>query len=74
MFDALCFPLHISLFLAFVDLALEARSVFDDFDRDKSGHIDAAELGNSLRVFGLNPTMKEIHDMINEVDKNGVLN
>ena len=61
-------------FLAFVDLALEARSVFDDFDKDKSGHIDAAELGNSLRVFGLNPTMKEIYDMINEVDKNGVLN
>ncbi|XP_022332297.2 neo-calmodulin-like [Crassostrea virginica] len=58
-------------FQSITDLALEARSVFDDFDKDKSGHIDAAELGNSLRVFGLNPTMKEIYDMINEVDKNG---
>lgn len=49
----------------------EAKSVFDEFDKDNSGEISAQELGTALRMLGLNPTAKEILDMINEIDKNG---
>ncbi|XP_061172568.1 uncharacterized protein LOC133181934 isoform X2 [Saccostrea echinata] len=52
-------------------LANEAKSVFDEFDRDKNGKIDALELGSALRMLGLNPTMKEVTDMISEVDNDG---
>lgn len=49
----------------------EAKSVFDEFDKDNSGEISAQELGTALRMLGLNPTAKEILDMINEIDENG---
>lgn len=52
-------------------LIAEAKSVFDEFDKDSSGEISAQELGTALRLLGLNPTAKEILHMINEIDKNG---
>lgn len=52
-------------------LIAEAKSVFDEFDKDKSGEISALELGTALRLLGLNPTEKEIQDLIDEIDKNG---
>lgn len=52
-------------------LIAEAKSVFDEFDKDSSGEISAHELGTALRLLGLNPTAKEIQDMINEIDRNG---
>ncbi|XP_056022814.1 uncharacterized protein LOC125649260 isoform X2 [Ostrea edulis] len=52
-------------------LTVEAQSVFNDFDRDKNGKIDDSELGTALRMLGLNPTKKEIDDMMQEVDNDG---
>lgn len=54
-------------------LTVEAQSVFNDFDRDKNGKIDDSELGTALRMLGLNPTKKEIDDMMQEVDNDGKL-
>lgn len=52
-------------------LVVEAKSVFREFDKDKNGVICAQELGTALRMLGLNPTMKEVQNMINEIDQNG---
>lgn len=55
----------------FAALDLEARNVFDEFDKDKSGKISAQELGTAVRMLGLNPTMKELQNVIKKIDKNG---
>ncbi|CAF0731506.1 unnamed protein product [Adineta steineri] len=51
--------------------AEEFRHVFDLFDKNGDGNIDANEIGQVMRSLGLNPTNKEIADLIAEVDKNG---
>lgn len=52
-------------------LIVEARSIFHEFDKDKNGVISSQEMGTALRMLGLNPTMKEVQNMINEIDQNG---
>ncbi|VDI33374.1 Hypothetical predicted protein [Mytilus galloprovincialis] len=42
--------------------------VFNWFDKNGDGKIDAKELGLALRLEGLNPTEKEISEMIQKVD------
>lgn len=57
--------------MCFVALVVEAKSVFREFDKDKNGVISAQELGTALRMLGLNPTMKELQNVIKKIDKNG---
>lgn len=61
----------IIFFLFGVVLIVEVKSVFDEFDKDSSGEISVQELGIVLCMFGLNLIVKEILDMINEIDENG---
>lgn len=49
----------------------EAKPVFDEFDNDGDGYIDASELGTALKRMGLNPSLQKIQSMIGEVDKDG---
>ena len=44
------------------------RLVFDKFDVDGGGTIDADELGDAMRHLGQNPTKVELQEMIEEVD------
>ncbi|KAB5518073.1 hypothetical protein GE09DRAFT_1157439, partial [Coniochaeta sp. 2T2.1] len=46
------------------------RQVFDLFDKDHTGDITAAELGEVMRGLGLNPSDSELHDLIAEADVN----
>lgn len=51
------------------------REVFAIFDKDNSGNITAAELGEVMKSLGLNPTEDELRDMVNEIDadQNGTI-
>ena len=44
------------------------KLVFDNFDVDGGGTIDADELGDAMRSLGQNPTKVELEEMIEEVD------
>lgn len=45
--------------------------MFRDLDKDGNGFIDESELVTALRRLGLNPSLKEIQSMIDEVDSDG---
>ncbi|KAL3881039.1 hypothetical protein ACJMK2_033239 [Sinanodonta woodiana] len=51
------------------------RDSFEHYDTDGSGTLNARELANALRLTGLNPTDKEVVQILNSVDKDrdGVL-
>mmetsp|Transcript_29269 Transcript_29269/g.5285 ORF Transcript_29269/g.5285 Transcript_29269/m.5285 type:complete len:142 (+) Transcript_29269:29-454(+) len=49
----------------------ELKEIFDYFDKDKSGNIDAEELIYLLRCLGESPVDAEVEDMIAALDKDG---
>jgi len=49
----------------------ELREIFNLFDEDGSGALDAEELNFVLRSVGLAPSQKELENMIAEVDADG---
>jgi len=50
---------------------IEMRAVFDEFDEDKGGSIDAKELQRAMDSLGQTLTMQEVNDLILEIDANG---
>ncbi|KAK6081100.1 calmodulin [Seiridium cupressi] len=44
------------------------KAVFDLFDKDNTGDISAAELGEVMRSLGLHPSEAELRDIIDEGD------
>ncbi|KAK3988877.1 hypothetical protein QBC44DRAFT_350941 [Cladorrhinum sp. PSN332] len=57
------------------DEIAQYREVFEIFDKDGTGDITAAELGQVMRELGLNPSTEELEDIVNEADlnKDGVI-
>ncbi|KAK4161779.1 hypothetical protein QBC43DRAFT_268072 [Cladorrhinum sp. PSN259] len=57
------------------DEIAQYREVFEIFDKDGTGDITAAELGQVMRELGLNPSTEELQDIVNEADlnKDGVI-
>ncbi|KAK4221111.1 hypothetical protein QBC38DRAFT_429655 [Podospora fimiseda] len=57
------------------DEIAQYREVFEIFDKDGTGDITAAELGQVMRELGLNPSREELDDIVNEADlnKDGVI-
>jgi len=47
----------------------EYREAFALFDKNDDGTIDTKELKTTMKALGINPTDKEIQDMIKEVDQ-----
>ena len=57
------------LFLTYEDQRY-LLEVFNDFDADKSGTLNHNELQNGMNRIGLNFSMEEINDLIQQVDLN----
>ena len=53
------------------DLEKELRIAFDVLDKDSDGFISALELSQVMRSLGEKLTNDEVHDMIQEADKDG---
>ncbi|XP_069104301.1 calmodulin-beta-like isoform X2 [Argopecten irradians] len=49
----------------------EVKQAFEYFDKDNSGSISDTELGDALRLVGMNPTDQDIESLIAEADKDG---
>ena len=45
----------------------ETREIFDLFDKDKSGFIDAKELAQVLKSLKMNVSKEDVAEMIDEV-------
>ena len=45
----------------------ELRQAFNIFDTDNGGNISSKELGYAMRSLGMNPTEKDILNILNEV-------
>ncbi|KAK4101227.1 EF-hand [Parathielavia hyrcaniae] len=52
------------------DQVAQYREVFEIFDKDGTGDITAAELGQVMRELGLKPSDDELRDLVNEADLN----
>jgi len=48
----------------------EFQEAFSHFDKDGDGAITVRELGNMMKSLGQNPTERDLHEMIREVDTN----
>jgi hypothetical protein len=51
----------------------EFRALFNQFDTDKTGDIDAQELGNMLTELGLDVTVSDVDELLRTVDKDGAM-
>ena len=51
------------------DFEKELYEAFQEFDLDQSGTISKVEFGNFMRKLGYYPTLVELQEMIDEVDK-----
>ena len=49
----------------------EIRAVFNQFDKDRSGYITAAELKEVLSKMGRSYSKSEVENMIRTVDRDG---
>ena len=49
----------------------ELKQSFNEFDADGGGTITTKELGYAMRAMGMNPTEKELRELINEVSIRG---
>lgn len=52
-------------------LQVEHRAMFDRFDEDKSGTVDAAELANIFEAVGISPMSHVLDEVIQEFDVDG---
>jgi len=59
------------VFISYVSCFIEFREAFKAFDRDNNGFITTKELSNILRSLGLNPTEKQICELVSKVDFDG---
>jgi len=49
----------------------EFNEIFDLFDGDGGGSIDASELGSVMRTLGKNPSPEELAKLVKEIDEDG---
>lgn len=51
--------------------AAEVRAVFDRYDYDKSGTIDAREFAKILEALGVEPDDEQVREAVAEIDTDG---
>lgn len=55
-----------------IEIYLEFREVFKMFDVNDNGTVGTEELKKVMAKLGQNPSEKELQEMINEVDEDGM--
>ena len=48
----------------------EVREIFTLFDKDADGYVSTSDLGTMIRGLNINPSQKEVENMIRDVDPN----
>ncbi|KAJ3443028.1 ef-hand protein [Anaeramoeba flamelloides] len=48
----------------------EIKEAFDLFDKDGDGKVEGSSIGTILRSLGINPTLKEIEELEQEIETN----
>ena len=48
----------------------EVREIFTLFDKDADGYVSTSDLGTMIRGLNINPSQKEVEEMIRDVDPN----
>ena len=48
----------------------EIREIFTLFDKDADGYVSTADLGTIIRGLNMNPSQKEVEEMVRDVDPN----
>lgn len=65
-------PIYYIFYRVFFYVWTEYREAFDLFDKDGDGSITTSELGVVMRSLGQEPTVKELENMIKEIDEDGI--
>lgn len=51
-------------------LIAEIREIFTLFDKDADGYVSTQDLGTIIRGLNMNPSQREVEDMVRDVDPN----
>lgn len=62
-----------AIFSNILSFVTEFKEAFSLFDKDGDGTMTTKELGTVMRSFGLDPSERELKEMVAEVDVDGKL-
>lgn len=56
------------------DVLAKVQQTFNDFDDDNDGEIEVQKIESALRAYGLNPTIDEVSDILEDMNRSNTIN